>query len=142
MTNIISLFEDTNITLPQRVQFEGQSDEADICIRFLRHLSLVPSSRLDIKILSSIQFVADTMDYNDAHVSKILIDNGLRAPRSAFPAAFLNFIDVSFTRDALAINSSYNDLRDLALYWQQHGESVFYVAERDYAQQQYHFASV
>lgn len=67
--------------------------EMEIYARFMRHLRDVPNSRMEIKILSAIQFTADMLDIADALVAKTLVDLGLRAPRKAFPGAFLEFCD-------------------------------------------------
>lgn len=67
--------------------------EMEIYARFMRHLRNVPNSRMDIKILSSIQFTADMLDISAEMVAKTLVDQGLRAPRTAFPGAYLDFSD-------------------------------------------------
>lgn len=67
--------------------------EMEIYARFMRHLRNVPNSRMDIKILSSIQFTADMLDISAEMVAKTLVDQGLRAPRTAFPGAYLDFCD-------------------------------------------------
>ncbi len=93
---------------------------------FMRHLRQVPNSRMDIKILSAIQFTADSMNNSDALVSKTLVDMGLRAPRQAFPAGFLDFIDRSFARRCWDFSdtppSSIAALKD---HWDKIGENVF-----------------
>ena len=61
----------------------------DVYARFMRQLRYVPTSRADIQILASIQYVADAMDIPDIQVTKLLVDLGLRAPRDAFPACYL-----------------------------------------------------
>ena len=76
----------------------GSLFENDLLGLFLRHLRQVPNSRIETKILSAIQFTADSMNHGDALVSKTLVDLGLRAPREAFPAAFLDFADKSCAR--------------------------------------------
>jgi len=89
--------ERTVLPLPPSM---GEEDRfaMEIYARFMRHLRHVPNSRMDIKILSSIQFTADVMDTSDALVSKTLVDLGLRAPRVAFPLAFLDYVDNCFRR--------------------------------------------
>jgi hypothetical protein len=74
--------------------------EMEIYVRFMRHLRQVPNSRLEIKILSAIQFIADLLDHGDALVAKTLVDMGLRAPRRAFPVSFLDFVDRSMARQS------------------------------------------
>ncbi len=72
--------------------------EMEIYARFMRHLRNVPNSRMEIKILSSIQFTADMMDIAEELVAKTLVDLGLRAPRKAFPGSFLDFCDKCLLR--------------------------------------------
>lgn len=82
--------------------------EMDIYARFMRHLRDVPNSRMDIKILSSIQFTADMTDTHPDMVAKTLVDLGLRAPRRAFPDDFLEFCDNWMARRSMTtINSEY-----------------------------------
>jgi hypothetical protein len=67
--------------------------EMEIYARFMRHLRNVPNSRMEIKILSAIQFTADMLDIREELVAKTLVDLGLLAPRKAFPGTFLDFCD-------------------------------------------------
>lgn len=75
--------------------------EMEVYARFMRHLRNVPNSRMEIKILSSIQFTADMLDVGDELVAKTLVDLGLRAPRKAFPGSFLEFCDKCMLRRSL-----------------------------------------
>ncbi|MCB9991094.1 MAG: hypothetical protein H6867_06905 [Rhodospirillales bacterium] len=125
---------------PQRIMLplppQGEGDirmEMDIYARFMRHLRHVPNSRMEIKILSAMQFTADMMDLSDALVAKILVDCGLRAPRRAFPVSFLDFADKSVARsywDAGSPPVSVIKLRD---HWDKIGEERFGVRQDQYA---------
>jgi hypothetical protein len=75
--------------------------EMEVYARFMRHLRNVPNSRLEIKILSSIQFTADMLDIGEELVAKTLADLGLKAPRKAFPSSFLEFCDKCLLRRSL-----------------------------------------
>jgi hypothetical protein len=77
---------------------------------------------MEIKILSSIQFTADMLDYSDAQVAKILVDMGLRAPRLAFPADFLKYADTSLSRTGWQTGSLPESLRALKKHWDLIGE--------------------
>lgn len=110
------------ITLPQRTEFEGANDHADMCIRFLRYLDYTQTNDHHMKILSAIHYVADTMNYSDAQVSKVLVGQGLRAPRKAFPSVFLEYIDLVFMSDAITLTSSHDALCELTQMWNDHGE--------------------
>ena len=41
----------------------SNAEEMDVYARFMRHLRHVPNNRMEIKILSAIQFTADMLDY-------------------------------------------------------------------------------
>ena len=97
----------------------------DIYARFMRHLRCVPNSRVEIKVLAAIQFTADMLDYSDAHVAKLLVELGLRAPRMAFPAEFLCFADQALMRECWEIGGPSSALLDLRDYWASVGEDRF-----------------
>lgn len=104
---------------------EERKDDMAIYARFMRHLRHVPNSRVEIKILSAIQFTADMMDLSDAHVAKVLVDLGLRAPRVAFPADFLSFIDQALMRSPLDIGGPNAQMVELRDFWNSIGEDKF-----------------
>ena len=91
--------ERIHFPLPPALELEARF-EMEIYVRFMRHMREVPNSRVEIKVLSAIQFTADMMDAGDALVAKTLVDLGLRAPRPAFPPAFLDFTDRALRRTA------------------------------------------
>ncbi len=111
---------------------EGRED-MEVYARFMRHLRHVPSSRPEIKILSAIQFTADMLDLNDASVAKLLVDLGLRAPRVAFPADFLEFADQALLRSGWEVGSPNTALKDLQDHWDRIGEDKFAVLKRRYS---------
>lgn len=100
--------------------------EMEIYARFMRHLRQVPNNRMDIKILSSIQFTADMMDTSDALVAKTLVDLGLRAPRVAFPLAYLDFVDNTFRRGVWEAGTDSSRASRMALknHWDRIGEEA------------------
>lgn len=100
----------------------------DVYVRFMRHLRIIPCSKYEIRILSAIQFVADSMNEDDAQIAKILVDLGLRAPRMAFPESFLEFIDYRIMRGCTNDGSSLYQLID---HWNGIGEDPFAAACRD-----------
>ena len=115
--------ERTVLPLPPSLGDEARF-EMEIYARFMRHLRHVPNNRMDIKILSSIQFTADMLDTSDALVAKTLVDLGLRAPRAAFPVSFLDYTDNCFRR---AVWDSAMDLPQASLvslkrHWDRIGE--------------------
>ena len=111
----------TQLSLPLPPQMQDCED-MKVYARFMRYLRHVPNSRMEIKVLSSIQFTADILDYSDAHVAKLLVELGLRAPRVAFPAEFLVHADRALLRDDWAAGGPSIALNELRVYWKSIGE--------------------
>ncbi|MGB0719729.1 MAG: hypothetical protein ACPGRX_04600 [Bdellovibrionales bacterium] len=99
--------------------------EGEIYRRFMGHLRHVPSGRVEIKILSAIQFTADMVDYTDAQVSKVLVDQGLRCLRAALPADYLRFADAALMRSGWEVGGPGKVLLDLKAFWDAHGDERF-----------------
>lgn len=106
--------------------------EHEIHARFMRHLRLIPNSRIEIKILSAIQFAADMMDIGDALAAKMLVDMGLKAPRRAFPAAYLEHVDRSLMRSGWEAGGPGRAALALRQYWDAIGENRFIGIWQDY----------
>lgn len=104
--------------------------EMDVYARFMRHLRQVPNSRMEIKILSAIQFTADMMDMSDALIAKTLADLGLKAPRRAFPVAFLDFADRAVMRASWDNGVPPPSIVTLREHWDRIGEDRFTEAQR------------
>ncbi len=113
-----------NITLPLPPEIH-ENGEMGIYAKFMQHLRHVPNSRMEIKVLSAIQFTADMVDCSDAHVAKLLIELGLRAPRMAFPAEFLSFADQSLMRNSWDVGGPSKALCELQGFWHAAGEDKF-----------------
>lgn len=106
--------------------------EMEIYTRFMRHLRNVANSRMEIKILTSIQFVADMMDLPDSQVAKTLVDLGLRAPRIALPSDYLDHADACLMRDDWEIGAANSALKSLQNHWGRIGEDRFAAFRRFY----------
>lgn len=125
---------DERIALPlPPASISDAETEIDVYARFMRHLRHVPNNRIEIKILSAIQFTADMTDHSDAHVAKILVDFGLRAPRMAFPADFLRFADHSLLRSAFQVGGPSKSLLELQDHWHEVGEDRFAAFRGEYS---------
>ena len=122
---------DPNIILPIPPQNKEARSEMEIYARFMRHLRMVPNSRMEIKILSAIQFTADMIDIGDALVAKTLVDFGLRAPRKAFPVAYLEFVDRSFLRAGWDVGGPSAAAAELKAHWDKIGEDKFAAFRND-----------
>lgn len=126
------IYNKEHISLPLPPAIENDSRfEMEVYARFMRHLRHVPNSRMEIKILSAIQFTADIMDHGDALVAKTLVDLGLRAPRKAFPVTFLDFADKCVQRrDWTATSVPPASVMALKEHWDRIGENRFATAGR------------
>lgn len=105
------------IVLPQLDVLNICAEHREVYLRFMGHLRKVPVSRMEIKILSSIQFTADMMDCSDANIAKTLVDMGLRAPRIAFPNSFLDFVDRALMRQGWEIGAPSESILALQRRW-------------------------
>lgn len=112
---------------------QSQKMEMEIYARFMRHLRTVPNSRKEIKILSAIQFTADMTDNSDAHVAKILVELGLKAPRLAFPAEFLSHTDQMAAREETSYLNNQKTYADLHQYWMSSSKDKFEYLNREFA---------
>lgn len=111
-----------NVILPVPELHATSNEEMEIYARFMRHLRYVPNSRMEIKILSSIQYVADMMHSSDAYVARVLIDMGLRTPRAALPDDYLEHIDQALMRDEWEVGAASISIRALRDHWSRIGE--------------------
>lgn len=93
------------------------AEDMDIYVRFMRHMRCIPTSRRILRILSAIQFTADMLDCSDAHVGKVLVNLGLRAPRKAFPASFLSYADTALKHSGWDVAGPNAALEELRLFW-------------------------
>ena len=128
MTNILKSNDnkvDGNIYLPLPPTDQEATAEMEIYARFMRHLRMVPNNRLEIKILSAIQFTADMIDVADEYVAKVLVDLGLRATRKSFPSSYLEFIDRSLVRSGMAYGAPSETALELRKHWDLIGEDKF-----------------
>jgi len=134
MTIDYRIFQSSDIVLPQFPDLDTaqRSDDQDIYVRFMRHLRAVPNSQPVVKVLSAIQFTADFLGYNDAQVAKTLVDMGLRAPRRALPAEFLEYVDQALMRLDWQVGGAPQSVQHLADYWHVLGEDPFIRARREH----------
>ncbi|NQZ13417.1 MAG: hypothetical protein HRT94_01165 [Alphaproteobacteria bacterium] len=120
-----------NVVLPLPPEKDRGAAEMEIYARFMRHLRMVPNSQIEIKVLSAIQFTADMLDIRDALVSKTLVDCGLRAPRKAFPAEYLEHVDSTLMRSGWEIGGPSGSTIDLKKYWDGIGEDKLAAYRRE-----------
>lgn len=128
MTSILKSndnFMKNNIHLPLPPEGERVEHEMEIYARFMQHLRLVPNSCDDVKVLSSIQFTADMLDISDALIAKTLVDLGLRTPRAALPADYLDFVDKTLLRGGWHVGGPTASTAELKAHWDIIGEDKF-----------------
>jgi hypothetical protein len=121
-----------NVFLPLPPLDNADRLDLEIYARFMRHIRLVPNNRMDIKILSAIQFTADMIDIPDALTAKTLADMGLRAPRKAFPQSYLEHVDASLMRTGLDVGGPCASSVDMKRFWDDIGEDKFEAFKRDF----------
>ena len=127
-TQITTEIIETELPLPPD---KHKAAEMEIYARFMRHLRCVPNSRMEIKILSAIQFTADMLDLGDELIAKTLVDLGLRAPRAAFPATYLEHVDQSLLRTGWDVGGPARSSLLLKKHWDAIGEDCFAAYRRE-----------
>ena len=73
------------------------------------------------------------MDLSDALVAKTLVDFGLRAPRTSFPAAYLEHVDDSLMRTGWELGAPSSSSIAVKKHWDGIGEDPFASIRRDYS---------
>ena len=126
MTNSVAMNETFAIHLPLPPcvdgNLENQKFEMAVYARFMRHLRYSGRTSEAVKVLEAMRFVADLMDHSESHIAKVLTDLGMRAPRSAYPQAFLAFADNAMVCSAWQLGAADAELKALHSYWVDHGE--------------------
>lgn len=93
------------------------SFESQLCQTFLRQLRQAYAGRMSVKVLSSIRYTSEAMIASEAHIAKILVDYGLRAPRAAFPKSFLDYADHSIKKQPNSKEAARYSCRELYEHW-------------------------
>ncbi len=123
-----------NVFLPLPPLDDADHLDLEIYARFMRHFRLIPSAKIEIKILSAIQFTADMVDITDALVSKTLADMGLRAPRKAFPETYLEHVDRTVAMSGWEAGGPTASSIDMKRFWDDIGEDVFTGYSKEHTQ--------
>jgi hypothetical protein len=86
---------------------------------FVRAMNRLPrQTATGEKLLSAIAQTATTMGTSESHVARLLVDYGLRAPRDAFPASFVEFVDrYPIPRNAVERAALDTDVIELKDFW-------------------------
>jgi len=124
MNTLLMQCKAANIILPLPSSCLDRTVEQAVYARFMHYLRGVRHRDAALRILSAIRFSSDILDYSDAHVAKVLVDLGLRAPRRAFPADFLSFADEALLREAHDFGAPNAALQELQMYWEAAAEDV------------------
>ncbi len=97
----------------------ASSQDHDYYQAFVHIMNRLPRTlAIGAKLRTAIEHTADYMRTSPAHVARLLVDYGLRAPRQAFPASFLDFVDQTpAPRDAIARASMDADVIELKDFW-------------------------
>ena len=85
--------------------------EREIIQIFLQRFRDIDTMRFEVKVLSAIHKTADLTGNSDGLITRILVDNGLRASRECLPEEFLEHIDMSAFRQTGGIKVAYEDLK-------------------------------
>lgn len=86
---------------------------------FLHSMNRTDGASIAHKIAQSIELTANFTQTSPAHIARLLVDYGLRAPRHAFPDSFVSFIDThKRPRIQIAMDGFEQDVTELKDFWQ------------------------
>lgn len=98
----------------------------DLYNHFTGHIRNASPHMVELQIFEAIQSTAVHMNISNAFAAATLVDMGLRAPRKAFPASFLDYVDKIRTNTELrqnarpslmALNEHWHDLRENFVFY-------------------------
>lgn len=85
---------------------------------FLHSMNRSEGVSIADKIAQAIDMTADFTQTSSAHIARLLVDYGLRAPRNAFPPSFVQFIETpQRAKPAYAQSGFEQDASELKDFW-------------------------
>lgn len=116
----------TQIIFPDLNKAHDSFDKEVVQI-FLQCFRNIQFPRDDMRVMQAIERTADLTGNSDGLISKILVDNGLRACRECFPQEFLSHIDLLCLKKgrrtlSQKLKKSHSDLKD---FWRFNGDNKF-----------------
>ena len=106
----------------ERIILPTDQEDCAVYHIFMQHLPRVARNRLDIKILHALQYTADATGTDVTDICMMLVQMGLRAPRLAFPASFLEQVDLAVIRHGRGDMVLDPTVMALRHHWDQLGE--------------------
>ncbi len=100
-------------TLPMNENMESRC-----CYAFHRFLKLIDEPKETKAIHQAIQLTAQETGFSDMYVSKILVEQGLKAPKDAFPESFSTFLEDKTNINGWAAGSLSYAQNKLTKFWQ------------------------
>lgn len=79
------------VTMP--VPPEASTSDMAYHQAFIRAMNAIESDDIPAKIYSAIDRAAVMTETSPAHLARLLVTYGLRAPRNAFPDSFIGYVD-------------------------------------------------
>ncbi len=90
----------------------------ECCETFLRHFGRVKSDDSSFKIYMSIIATAEETSTSQEGVARYLVEQGLRAPRDAFPTGFVGYLDKRRHKTVWEPDAPTAQQRELAQIWE------------------------
>ena len=93
---------------------------------FIRHMNNTPFPDDADKVADAIDRTANDTDSSPAYVARLLVGQGLRAPKSSFPDDFIYYVDGHIKRHNTPMSPVNDDIAELVNGWDvtiQHGKA-------------------
>lgn len=116
----------TAVVMPS-LHYSGRTDETsrEIYMAFVTALRQSPQRHIERRVLCAIHKAADATGHSDAYITRVLVDMGLRAPRLALPADFLDHADTNLLATHRFLKAAPESYQDLATHWSALGEDAY-----------------
>lgn len=86
---------------------------------FVYAMNRIQASSIAIKLRQAIEQTATATHTSPAHIARLLVDYGLRAPRHAFPDCFVDYIDSRPEPKLSVLRATQDtDVAELKNFWQ------------------------
>ena len=103
--------------IPMNSHAEGENFETRCCYTFYRFMKFYHALNEHERVRLAILETAAETHMSAGYVAKILVENGLQAPKSCFPHEFVNFIESKSSLDPWAAGAMSYAQNKLAKQW-------------------------
>ncbi len=88
------------------------------CYTFGRFYKILRGHEPSSRVLKAIGLTSEEIGFSPVYIARILVENGLRAPKQSFPHGFIDFVESKSGMDPWAAGAMTYAQNKLAKFWQ------------------------